>query len=72
MTIPSKPILLKTTEAAEFLGIKPNTLAIWRLQGKGPVFKKMGKLVKYLESDLNIYLEENTHTSTSRQGLQAY
>lgn len=35
--------LLTNIEVADMLGIKPNTLEIWRLKGKGPKFKKMGK-----------------------------
>lgn len=63
----SLPNLLTTVEAAEFLGIKKNTLEIWRVQGRGPVYRKIGKFVKYAESDLQAYLDAAIRTSTSQQ-----
>lgn len=37
------PDLLTNEEAAALLGIKPNTLEIWRTKGKGPEFVKLGR-----------------------------
>ena len=34
--------LLTTAETAAILGLKINTLEIWRVYGKGPVYVKMG------------------------------
>ncbi len=34
--------LLSNKQAARLLGIQPNTLEIWRVQGKGPPFLKLG------------------------------
>jgi DNA-binding CsgD family transcriptional regulator len=34
--------LLTNQQTAELLGIKPNTLEIWRLKGRGPLFRKLG------------------------------
>lgn len=64
--------LLNTAEAADLLGLKKNTLEIWRYQKKGPKFRKLGKLVRYAECDLLEYLDGQTRTGTSHQGLQAY
>ena len=64
--------LLNTAQAAELLGVKKNTLEIWRYEKKGPKFRKVGALVRYVESDLLAYLDERTRTGTSHQGLQSY
>jgi hypothetical protein len=44
-------------EIAEFLGIKPNTLAKWRWKGIGPTFKKVGRAVRYHIDEVNNFLE---------------
>lgn len=59
---PTDP-LLTTVEAANYLGLKPKTLPIWRcyaLQGKkvpNIPYIKVGRLVKYRLSALDKYLE---------------
>lgn len=64
--------LLTTKQTAEFLGLSPNTLSQWRYLKRGPSFKKLGRSVLYVESDLMEYLDKQTRTSTSHQGLQTY
>lgn len=64
--------LLDTAAAAEKLTVKKNTLEIWRLQGKGPTFRKIGRLVRYAECDIDAYLESTAHTSTSAANAPAY
>jgi predicted DNA-binding transcriptional regulator AlpA len=64
--------LLDTAAAAEKLTVKKNTLEIWRLQGRGPVFRKIGRLVRYAESDIDAYLESTARTSTSAANAAAY
>jgi hypothetical protein len=65
-----KQTLVATPAAAEHLGgLKPNTLEIWRIQGVGPRFIKCGRLVRYRIEDLDAYLEENTHSSTSEASV---
>ncbi|MDD5395583.1 MAG: helix-turn-helix domain-containing protein [Thiothrix sp.] len=61
------PKLLTNKETAALLGVKPATLDLWRWQGKGPVFRKIGSNVRYAESDLLAYLEAGTRQSTSQQ-----
>lgn len=39
--------LLTPEEAAEFLRISPRTLSNWRMQGKGPAYRKIGARVVY-------------------------
>lgn len=59
--------LTDTHQAAEILGgLKPNTLEGWRVQGKGPRYVKIGRLVRYRIEDLNAWLEAQTRTSTSQ------
>lgn len=49
--------LLNEREAADFLGLKPNTLAAWRSTGRyGLPFLKVGKPVRYRLADLEKWL----------------
>lgn len=61
--------LLTNEEAAAFLGIKPNTLEIWRTKGKGPEFIKMGSKkqapIRYLKPKIFAWLEAQSFRSTS-------
>lgn len=50
----SKP--LSNAEAAEWLGIRPDTLATWRYLGKGPRYFRAGARIKYFEDDLRAFL----------------
>ena len=61
--------LLDNEQTAALLGIKPNTLEIWRLRGKGPRFVKLGRAkqcrVRYERSEVTRWLREQSFTSTS-------
>lgn len=46
---------LNTVEAATFLGVKPNTLEVWRCQKRGPKYSKIGRRVLYDIDDLEHY-----------------
>lgn len=63
------PDLLTNEEAATLLGIKPNTLEIWRTKGIGPEFIKMGKQrqapIRYLRPKIYEWLERQSFSSTS-------
>ena len=48
---------LKSGEAAELLGISEPTLRYWRHVGSGPRSINVGGAVRYLESDLEEWLE---------------
>jgi len=63
----SEKTLLNETNAARFLDIKPATLAAWRYRGTGPIFRKIGRLVRYLQRDLEEYLEGQARRSTSEK-----
>lgn len=47
---------LTTAELAERLNVAPGTLSGWRVFGRGPQFIRMGKLVRYRESDVDLWL----------------
>jgi hypothetical protein len=58
MRIKDKPELLDQSEAAEFIGLTPNTLMAWRSRKlPGPAYIKVGGRVKYDVRDLVAYLE---------------
>jgi excisionase family DNA binding protein len=57
-TITVKPRLLTTDEAAEFLGVSAGTLAVWRCVARYRLpFVKIGRSVRYDESDLLAWME---------------
>ena len=60
---------LTTNEAANYLRLKKNTLEVWRVQGRGPIFVKFGGAVRYRVSDLEKYALVCTHNNTSQYGL---
>ncbi|HOT82896.1 MAG TPA: helix-turn-helix domain-containing protein [Candidatus Defluviicoccus seviourii] len=60
--------LLNTTEAALYTRLAPQTLAVRRLKGTGPVFLKVGSRVYYRRADLDSWLDGCARTSTSDRG----
>ena len=46
------PKSLRTKEAADYLGVSPGTLEVWRCKGRGPRYSKLGKVVVYDPTDL--------------------
>lgn len=58
--------LLTEKEAAEFLGLTPSALQVWRSTGRYSLpFIKVGFLVRYREIDLCQWLDSRTHASGS-------
>jgi hypothetical protein len=61
--------LLSNEQTAAILGVKPNTLEIWRCKGKGPAFIKLGahpsSPIRYRRSRLMAWLDAQSFTSTS-------
>ncbi|AKS22509.1 hypothetical protein ABH19_00140 [Leptospirillum sp. Group II 'CF-1'] len=51
--------LLSNSEAAEFLGMSPDTLPRWRWAGIGPAYLKVGRSIKYRREDLEAFLNES-------------
>lgn len=57
------PALLKTPEAATYLGLAPGTLAAWRAEGTGPRYARLGKgtraVIGYRREDLDAFITEH-------------
>ena len=60
----SRRRLLSRSEAAEALGLKPQTLAKWAMVGNGPAVIKIGRSVKYEEQDIDDFIEQCKRSST--------
>ena len=50
------PRLLSTAQAADYLGVSPNTIRKYRDEGKIPAFLVGERLVKYAPEDLDRFL----------------
>ncbi len=50
--------LLTRSQAAEFLGVRPQTLALWGMTGKYglPLIRIGGRCVRYRKSDLETFI----------------
>ena len=48
--------------AARFLHVPESTLAYWRRHGRGPRFVRVGKHYRYLEADLDDFVQRNAST----------
>lgn len=59
------PATIADKQAAEALGVKATTLAVWRSTGRYNLpFLKVGRLVKYRVSDLAEFLARRTANHT--------
>jgi predicted site-specific integrase-resolvase len=56
---------MKPREAADKLGVAVSTLDQWRWQGRGPLFVKVGRLIRYREEDLEAFGISQTFSSTT-------
>ena len=57
MTTTVEGRLLTNKQAADYLGIRENTLPVWRCRNSPSIaFFKVGSLVKYRIEDLDTYL----------------
>mgnify|MGYP003623396184 CR=1 FL=1 len=69
---------LNTQEAADYLGIRPNTLEVWRCKHRGPKYSKIGSRVLYAMEDLESffnakavytrYVSRNTGNALRQEG----
>lgn len=55
---------LSTAQLAVRIGLAPITIAIWRHQGRGPRFCKLGSRVLYAERDVQAWLDGSRRQST--------
>jgi predicted DNA-binding transcriptional regulator AlpA len=61
--------VLRTPQAAEYVGLSASTLEKFRLTGNGPRYQKSGpKIVVYRPEDLDAWLDANRRRSTSDTG----
>ncbi len=67
--------LLTSQETAELLGIRNNSLEIWRFKSKGPRFIKLGPTaqspVRYRLGDVLEWIEQHSAGSTSEYSANA-
>lgn len=52
--------LVNEAKAAEILGLAKGTLNIWRHEGKGPNYIKLGTAVRYKYRDLTAYIDQQS------------
>lgn len=65
------PVNIGEKLAAEVLGVKSTTLAVWRSTGRYNLpYLKVGRLVKYRISDLAEFLARRTASNTGEAGVQ--
>ena len=58
---PPKDEILGNTDAAEYIGVTPRTLEVWRCTKRYQIpFIKVGRLVKYRKSALDAFLDSRT------------
>lgn len=63
-------IHLSSPEAARQLGLRPHTLRVWRMQGKGPKYLRLGgprARCVYSVEELAKWTGEHTFSSTSQE-----
>jgi hypothetical protein len=59
--------LLLPCEVAQLLGVKIDTLRIWRARGRGPSYCKIGKLCRYSVATLEAFVKNGDHSTDTRQ-----
>jgi predicted site-specific integrase-resolvase len=57
--------LITEGEAANILRISLTSLRRWRREGRGPVFRKLGRAVRYRPNDVSDFVAASRRTSTS-------
>lgn len=59
--------LLTERQTSAVLQICVRTLQKWRVTGEGPIYKKLGHLVRYRVGDLQRWVHDRTISSTSAE-----
>lgn len=58
---PEAPALLSNAKAAEYLGVTPGTLEVWRSKKSHAIeYVKVGRLVRYRAESLDKFLASRT------------
>ena len=61
----NKPNLLTSEQAADYICVAPDTLAVWRCTNRYDIpYIKIGRKVRYNELDLLAFIEQRTHRRT--------
>lgn len=50
---------LRDTQVADILGVNFQTLQKWRVMGKGPPFKRFGRMIRYSKKTVKEWFEEH-------------
>jgi excisionase family DNA binding protein len=58
--------LLNEAQAADYLNVSARTLQAWRVQGRGPLFTKLSRAVRYRRADLDAYVARGVVQSTTQ------
>lgn len=59
----SRPPLLTTAELAAYPGIPRATIYAWNYRGEGPPSIKVGRHLRYRESDIEAWLDQQRRRS---------
>ena len=59
--------LIKPEDLAKRLGTSAGVLANWRYMGQGPKFIKVVKSIRYRASDVEAWLDANTHQQSGEE-----
>ncbi len=59
--------LYNEKETAKLLSLSVKTLQRYRYTGGGPTYIKLGKSVRYKESDIHMYVSARTRNITTEQ-----
>ena len=65
-----QPELLNTQHAADVLGVRPQTLRLWRSRGTGPTYIRLHGtrgMVLYDVADLQAWLDRRKFTCTNEE-----
>ena len=60
------PEYLSTIQAADFLGVSKQSLALWRSDAKGPAFVRIGNVVRYTKNDLREWMTEHRQEARAK------
>ena len=51
---------MNEAQACQYLGLSIHTVRQWRHLGKGPLYVKVGRAVRYRQADLDAYMQSRT------------
>jgi excisionase family DNA binding protein len=57
--------LLNEAQAANYLNVSVRTLQQWRVSGRGPVFTKLSRAVRFRRADLDAFIAKGVAQSTT-------